>query len=73
MYFADHESLHDGMTGHPDGVEWFCGLHYEVAERLSKGTYAEARKELKRIYGPFGKAPQWLASIRIRLRPPKKR
>jgi len=71
VHFADEKSLPNGMTGHPHGVEWYCKRHYDAAEGLHHFTYADAMRALRRIYSPLGRAPQWLASIRLRLRPPK--
>ncbi len=36
-----------GYIGHPPGLEWFCGEHYEKAKSLSNLTLAEAMKILK--------------------------
>ena len=69
VYFSDHTPLPDGMTGHPDGVEWYCKRHYDAAKALSRLPYADARRELTRIYGRFGWAPAWIAMVRKRLMP----
>ena len=51
VYFADHESLPPGMTGHPKGVEWYCPRHYAAAEALKAMGYAEANRALRRKSG----------------------
>jgi len=51
VYFADHESLPDGMTGHPQGGEWYCVQHYDAADALSGKTYAKASRTLRRNGG----------------------
>jgi len=47
--FSNYESLPDGMTGHPKGMEWFCGKHLEAARSLSelslKGAIGAMRKK----------------------------
>ncbi len=40
--FADYKPLPHGMTGHPKGLEWFCGDHIEAARALTSGTRNDA-------------------------------
>ncbi len=49
VHFRDAQSLPDGMTGHPDGVEWYCKRHYDQAHALRESTYAEAMQQMKRL------------------------
>lgn len=51
VYFSDHTPLPDGMTGHPDGVEWYCKQHFDAANGLRQLTSADAARELTRMYG----------------------
>lgn len=30
--FADYKALPEGVVGHPQGREWFCGEHYNAAK-----------------------------------------
>jgi hypothetical protein len=64
--FRDSAPLPEGMTGHPDGVEWYCERHFDAAEALSEASYADALHELRRVYGFKGWAPAWRASLRKR-------
>lgn len=42
--FTDYEPLPEGMTGHPEGLEWFCEEHHKEALELTEHTSAQARK-----------------------------
>ncbi len=33
--FADYRPLPEGITGHPDGLVWFCAVHVDEAKALS--------------------------------------
>jgi hypothetical protein len=44
--FADYELLPEGIAGHPNGLEWFCGRHFDDAKRVAYLTSKEAIAEL---------------------------
>ena len=44
--FADYKPLTDGMVGHPDGLEWFCGAHLIEAQSYSHQDSGEAIQEM---------------------------
>ena len=39
------------ITGHPPDAAWFCGAHYEEAEKIVHLTIDDAVKNLKKKYG----------------------
>ena len=44
--FANYKPLPDGMTGHPDGLVWFCHAHLEDAKSRSHMSSNEAIEEM---------------------------
>jgi hypothetical protein len=45
--FADLVPLPDGMTGHPDGLLWFCAEHFKDAEPLAHLPWRRALRQLR--------------------------
>jgi hypothetical protein len=39
-----------GFVGHPDGLHWICGKHYQRAQELAHLTTAEAFPILKKEF-----------------------
>ncbi len=62
VYFQDAKSLPDGMTGHPDAVEWYCKRHYDAAYALRESTYAEAMQAMNK--SPFSLLSSLIARLR---------
>ncbi len=52
IQFSDYTPLPDGITGHPEGVEWFCSRHVDAANDLRHLSSADAMRELTRTFGP---------------------
>jgi hypothetical protein len=44
--FIDYVELPEGITGHPDGLLWFCALHGAAAGRLTHRTSRQALLDL---------------------------
>ena len=49
--FADHEALPPEMTGHPNGLLWFCGDHLEAAKVLTNESSVSALEQLAKTGG----------------------
>ncbi len=47
VQFSDYAPLPDDMTGHPEGLEWFCREHLPAAAALSHLTLGEALRALQ--------------------------
>ena len=47
--FSDYVPLpdNDQITGHPEGVVWFCSRHLAAAQKLSHLTTREALRQLR--------------------------
>lgn len=46
--FSDYEPLPDGMTGHPEGLEWFCERHRDSARSVQELGAAAAMEQLRK-------------------------
>lgn len=46
LAFADYAALPDGMTGHPEGLEWFCQRHLPAARAHVQWPLAHALERL---------------------------
>ena len=46
IQFSDYTPLPDGVCGHPDGLEWFCEVHDQMAYSLRALTVREALDQL---------------------------
>lgn len=46
--FADYRPLPQDVTGHPEGLEWFCERHYAAARELRHLTLVGVLDRLKR-------------------------
>ena len=55
--FTDYEPLPRGMTGHPKGLEWFCGRHIEAARALAHLTSEEAIRQIRASEAPTAPPP----------------
>ena len=47
VWFNDFQQLPQGMVGHPKGLGWFCGQHYEQAQLHNNHSKAEAIRQIK--------------------------
>ena len=46
VQFSDYRPLPDGITGHPEGMGWFCNRHLAAARARRNMTLAEAVDEI---------------------------
>ena len=47
----EEKAKEEKWSGHPPDAAWFCGDHYEEAEKLVHLTIDDAIKNLKKKYG----------------------
>lgn len=55
--FADYKPLPEGTVGHPDGLEWFCEVHLEAAERLRDLPSGKAIRRIRAGLPPSAASP----------------
>jgi hypothetical protein len=58
--FRDYRALPLGVSGKPNGLEWFCNEHLTAAQDLAHKNTEEAMSELRQQFGEFA-GPEWPA------------
>ena len=61
VQFKDYQPLPDGLTGHPQGLEWFCNEHLQGAEELS---HLHSKEAIAQLRNAEMKSPSMMPDVR---------